>query len=401
MQTFAALLLAYVLSIFFRSFLSVLATRIMADMNIGATELAAMSSAWFIVFAAMQFPVGWALDSYGPRRTVLPLMAVGGIGVALFPFAPNALVGALAMGLIGVGCAPVFMGALYVFARNHAAHRFGLLASLLLGFGSIGNLIGTTPLSWAAEVLGWRQAMLILAALYAVAFLLAVLFLKDPPQLARQAGGGILSGLGQVVTTRVIWFFVPVVLFSYAITVTLRGLWVAPYLEKVIGLDLAAQGEVALMMAGAMTASAFLFGWIESRWGWAKAQALFGNLAIAVILGALAWSGVQSAFWATAAFVVLGFCGFSYTILMAHMRPFFPDHLVGRGMTLMNFLFIGGAALVQTGSGWLIDRGRAQGLSEPETFARMHGALALVLLVATLVYALTPASPRRGSRARS
>ena len=45
MQTFAALLLAYVLSIFFRSFLSVLATRIMADMNIGATELAAMSSA--------------------------------------------------------------------------------------------------------------------------------------------------------------------------------------------------------------------------------------------------------------------------------------------------------------------------------------------------------------------
>ncbi len=395
MQTFAALLLGYILSIFFRSFLSVLATKIMADMQIGATELAAMSSAWFIVFALMQFPVGWALDALGPRRTVLPLMAVGGIGVALFPFAPNALVGALAMGLIGVGCSPVFMGALYVFARMHAPHRFGFLASLLLGFGSIGNLIGTTPLALAAEAFGWRQAMMGLAGLYGLAFVLAALFLRDPPQLDRQAGGGILSGLGQIVASRVIWAFVPIVLFSYAITVTLRGLWVAPYLEKVVGLDALAQGDVALLMALAMTVSAFLFGWIESRWGFAKAMALAGNLVIVGILAALALSGVQTAFWAGLAFVALGFCGFSYTILMAHMRPFFPDHLVGRGMTLMNFLFIGGAALVQTGSGWLIDLGRGQGIGEAAAFARMHGVLAAVLLVATLVYVLTPASPRR------
>ena len=46
MQTFLALLLAYIISIFFRSFLSVLASPMMADMGIGATELAAMSAAW-------------------------------------------------------------------------------------------------------------------------------------------------------------------------------------------------------------------------------------------------------------------------------------------------------------------------------------------------------------------
>ena len=54
-----------------------------------------MSSAWFIVFALMQFPVGWALDFYGPRRTVLPLMTIGAVGVCLFPFAPNAVVGSI------------------------------------------------------------------------------------------------------------------------------------------------------------------------------------------------------------------------------------------------------------------------------------------------------------------
>lgn len=396
MQTFAALLLAYVLSIFFRSFLSVLATKIMADMGIGATELAAMSSAWFIVFAVMQFPVGWALDAYGPRRTVLPLMLVGGIGVALFPFAADARIGALAMGLIGVGCAPVFMGALYIFARIAEPRRFGLLASLLLGFGSIGNLIGTTPLALAAEAFGWRQAMMGLAGLYGLAFILALLFLRDPPQLARQDGAGVFAGLGQIARQRVIWFFVPIVLFSYAITVTLRGLWVAPFLEKVVGLDTLAQGDVALAMAVAMTLSAFLFGWIESRYGLAKALALGGNLVIVAVLGALAAVATPTGPAAMAAFVMLGFCGFGYTILMAHMRPLFPDHLVGRGMTLMNFLFIGGAALVQTGSGWLIDLGRAQGIGEAASFARMHLALAVVLLAATVVYAFTPPGPRRG-----
>jgi sugar phosphate permease len=395
MQTFAALLLAYIISIFFRSFLSVLATRIMADMNIGATELAAMSSAWFIVFAAMQFPVGWALDFYGPRRTVLPLMGVGAIGVCLFPFAPNAWVGAVAMGLIGVGCSPKYMGALYVFARNHPPRRFGLLASLLIGFGSIGNLIGTTPLALSADRFGWRETMMMLAGLYFVALVLAAAFLRDPPRLAKRGAEGVFSGLGRIIRTPVFWLFVPIVFFSYAITVALRGLWVAPYLEQVIGLNSWEQGQVALAMALAMATSAFLFGWVESRWGLAKTLTIVGNLGIAAILGALALSGAQSAALAALAFVALGFCGFSYTILMAHIRPFFPEDLVGRGITLMNFIFIAGAAAVQTGSGWLIDHGKAQGLDAAGAFARMHGVLALILVASALVYALAPPQPSR------
>jgi hypothetical protein len=74
-------------------------------------------------------------------------MAVGALGVSLFPFAPNTVVGAIAMALIGVGCAPVYMGAVYVFARNHPPAQFGFLASLLIGVGWIGNLAGTTPLA--------------------------------------------------------------------------------------------------------------------------------------------------------------------------------------------------------------------------------------------------------------
>ena len=120
MRIFAALFLAYVLSIFYRSFLSVIADKVMADLAIGPAELGLMSAAWFITFALMQFPVGWALDRVGPRLTVTALMTVGTAGAFLFAFAPNGIIATIAMALIGTGCSPIFMSALYLLARGTA-----------------------------------------------------------------------------------------------------------------------------------------------------------------------------------------------------------------------------------------------------------------------------------------
>ena len=36
----------------------------------------------------------------------------------------------------------------------------------------------------------------------------------------------------------------------------------------------------------------------------------------------------------------------TYGILMTHARAFFPEHLLGRGITFMNFIFIAGAGLI-------------------------------------------------------
>ena len=58
MTIFFALLPAYILSIFYRSFLSVIAGPVMADLKIGPAEFGTLGAAWFITFAAAQFPVG-------------------------------------------------------------------------------------------------------------------------------------------------------------------------------------------------------------------------------------------------------------------------------------------------------------------------------------------------------
>ena len=67
------LCLGYVLSQFFRAFLAVLSVDLGRDIGATPEDLAFASGLWFLVFAAMQLPVGWALDRVGPRLTAAVL----------------------------------------------------------------------------------------------------------------------------------------------------------------------------------------------------------------------------------------------------------------------------------------------------------------------------------------
>ena len=95
--------------------------------------LAALQTAWILGFIVMQFPVGWALDALGPRRTVPVTMISAVLGAALFAWSETGLALQCAMFLIGIGCSAIYMGAVYVFGRIYPPQRFALLCSWLIG----------------------------------------------------------------------------------------------------------------------------------------------------------------------------------------------------------------------------------------------------------------------------
>jgi MFS family permease len=391
------LLAAYVFSIFFRDFLTILATALERDLGLGPADLGAIGGAWFFAFALMQFPIGYLLDHKGPRITVSAMMLAGVAGLAIFSQSTGFWSALIGMSLMGIGCAPVFMGSLFILARIVPPERFGIVVSVFVGFGSLGNLLGATPLALAVKAIGWRETMLVIMAAFALVAGLIWLIVRDPAKPADAAPQeGVWQGLASVMKIRPLWILMPLVLTGYAILVTERGLWIGPFFSQVHGYDVIAQGNAAFLMAVTMTVGALLFGPFERVMRGPKPAVIWSTALVAASFAALALSSAsapggaaQALFWLG----LIGFAGFSYGALMGHARMFMPEHLIGRGMTFVNFGFIAGAGAVQFASGRFIQAANDAGRPAVETYSLLHLGFAVTLAAALAIYAFTPRRP--------
>lgn len=391
---FAAAALGYLLSQFYRSFLTVIYDDLVRDLSIGPAEFGTMGSAWFFAFALSQFPIGVALDRLGPRRTIVGCLIFAVAGSALFASAGSHVIATFAMGLIGIGCAPMLMAPLYIFAKTEPPARFAALGSLFLACGLIGGLIAASPLAWLVKAVGWRDAIRVFTVITAVVTVLNYVVVRDPPQEAQPAGGSLI---GDVIALLKLPAMLPILVMAFAISApvfTERSLWVGPYFGEVFGLDLLGRGDAVFALAIAMTFSAILSGPIAGMINNAKLVVLVANVLCGFAFLAL---GLMPSLPLVGALVLMctaGLFGVSYAVLIAHGRLFMPGHVIGRGITFINFVSIGGTGVAQILSGHAVEGMRNAGLAPAATYANLHIAFGLLLVVSAAIYALAPARPK-------
>jgi len=377
------LVLGYALSQFYRAFLPVLTPDLRADLGATPDDLALASGLWFIVFAAMQIPVGAALDRIGPRRTTGLLFALGGAGgAALLALAQTPLHVTLAMMLIAVGCSPVLMASYFILARMYPPAAFGTLAGLVIGLGTFGNIAGSAPLAWAATAFGWRATLWGVAAVTLVIAALLMATIKDPPREAGGARGSVLD----LLRIPALWPILALMFVNYAPAAAIRGLWAGPYTSDVLGGDQRLIGIVTLVMGLAMIAGSFAYGPMERLFGTRKWVIFLGNLGGA--LGCIAFwlFDIRALVPAAALFALIGFCGASFPLIAAHARAYFPAHLTGRGVTLVNLFGIGGVGAAQLASGPVF--GLAQGAGDG-AYVILFGLFGLLLLAGLAAYLMS------------
>lgn len=345
----AALILAYVLSQFYRAFLAVLTPVLAADLGATPESLASASGLWFLAFALMQIPVGEALDRFGPRRTASVLLAVGGVGAGLFAAATGPGMINIAMILIGMGCAPVLMASYYIFARSFSPAVFGTLAGVVIGIGSLGNIAASLPLSAAVEALGWRVTMAALSGLTLFTAAVIAALVRDPERVSVSHKGSLLD----LLRMPALWPVLLMMAACYAPSAGLRGLWAGPYLADVFDADAQRIGQVTLIMGLAMVAGNFAYGPLDRLLGTRKWLIFGGNLAMVACLLGLAVNASAPGWLPVVLMAGAGLFGASFPMVMAHGRAFLPPHMVGRGVTLINLFGIGAAGLMQIATGRL------------------------------------------------
>lgn len=387
MAGIATLAIAYVLSQFYRSFMAVLTPALTAELGASKAELSFASGAFFITFALAQFAIGVSLDRFGPRRTAATLLLLGGGGGAfVFAAATAPWMVTAAMALIGIGCAPVLMSSLFIFARTFSVSRFAVLASWMVAFGTAGNVIGAAPLAAAAESFGWRPVMAGLGGVTILAALTILALVRDPKSPdGMDSGNAGFAGYRELFRMRVLWPIIPLTAINYAPTTGIRGLWSGPYLVDIHGADALLIGEVTFFMALAMVAGAFVYGPMDTLFRTRKWVAVVGNAIGLAALLYLAFNVVSSLTAVTIVFVIIGLTGGSYGLLMAHARAFLPPHLVGRGVTLMNFFSIGGVGAMQFATGAVVTANVVPG-DPTAAYAALFWFYVLMLGVALIIY---------------
>ena len=87
----------YYLSYLFRTINALIASDLTAELDLSAADLGLLTSVYFLVFAAVQLPLGALLDRYGPRTIQSALLLLASAGALVF---------ALADGLLGLADRP-------------------------------------------------------------------------------------------------------------------------------------------------------------------------------------------------------------------------------------------------------------------------------------------------------
>ena len=390
----ATLATAYMASHFFRAANVTIGLDLMRDLAIGPEALGALTGAFFFGFSAMQIPVGFFFDRYGPRRTITALLLLATIGGAIFALAPDWPTLLAGRALMGAGFGVMLIGSMVVISRWFPPDRFSTLASWVMSIGLLGNLAATTPLAYGASTIGWR---VVFALVVGFTFLMTIavwLVVRDAPPghpfLSRktETAAEMLLGLREVLRNPSLLYIVALNFCNYACSFTVQGLWGGPYLREAHGLTQVQSGNVLLAAVIAYQVGMLTFGPLDRILDTRKWIAVAGTLAITSILAILAVAPAPPLWLPIAAIIAIGFLSASSTMIMSHGRAIFPDRLIGRGMATLNTSVMLGVACMQTLSGVILGAFTplANGARSEIAYRSLFGFMVVVLLVAVTIY---------------
>lgn len=389
----ATLCSVYVVSQFFRASHAVVAPDLVRDLGLTPGDLGLLTGAFFVSFGAAQIPIGMLLDRFGPRRTVSSLLLLAVAGAVLFARADGLAGLTVARICMGLGCAGVLVGSLVVCARWFPPDRYATFAGIIIGGGETGHLLAATPFASLAEGIGWRNAFLVAAGVAAVLTAVAWIGVRDAPpgetraDAAGESIGDMLRGVGEALRMPGIGPVLAISFVGYSSALCVFGLWGAPMLNDVYGLDAIARGNVMLVMAAAMLAGSLSYGPMDRRFDTRKGVVMASCGALAAAFAILALLDRPPLWAVTVLFAVIGYLGGHRVAMMAHGRSLFPARLVGRGVTTVNTSMVAGVAVMQIATGFIVGGFADGGSAAPAIAYRSAFAfIACVLILAMLVY---------------
>ncbi len=355
LRVFLPFVAAYYLSFLFRTINATVAGSLTAEFGLSAGDLGLLTSVYYLTFAAAQIPIGILLDRYGPGLIQSVVMVAAALGAALFAVSDNfwLLLGGRA--LIGLGVAASLTAGLKALVLWFPSERIPLLNGLMIMLGALGAVTATLPVEFLLVSVGWRALFELLAIVSAGCALVIYLVVPEVSAAVPGAGGPNANSLKTIYADPRFWRLAPLSATCIGTAWALQGLWAAPWLSDVEGLDRSQLLWHLLIMAIALSLGGLLWGIAvdPARRRGVGPRALLGLVATMFIAAQLAlilrWPLPSYFPW-----IVVAAVGAGTVLSYAILAEYFPKELAGRANAALNLFHIGGAFVVQYMTGLVV-----------------------------------------------
>lgn len=335
-------LFAYGVAVFHRASLGVAAVEAQDRFSAGASAISLFLVLQLAVYAALQVPVGVAVDRLGSRRMILAgalAMAAGQLLLALATDVPTAIAARV---LVGAGDAMTFISVLRVISFWFPGPAVPLITQLTGLFGQVGSIAAAYPLVTLLHATSWRTTFLGAAGVGVLVVVLVAVALRDAP---RGTAPPPAADLAEVRRRLVDTWREPgtrIGLYTHLVTqfsgTVFALLWGYPFLVVGQGLDPGtAAGLLTLLVVVGMAVGPLL-GRLCARWPLRRSTLVFTILAAtaAAWTVVLAWPGRAPLPVLVGLVVVLGTNGPGSMIGFDFARTWNPAERMGSASGVVN-----------------------------------------------------------------
>jgi MFS family permease/predicted DNA-binding protein len=376
----------YYLSYLFRSLNAPISAHLTSDLALGAADLGLLTSVYFLTFAAAQIPIGVLLDRYGPRRIQSALLLVAAAGAVLFGMAETFVGLVLARAMIGLGVAAALMASLKAIVLWFPRERVALINSYMIMLGTLGAVTATAPIEHLLDWIGWRGLFELLAAVTAACAVVIYFVVPEPVSVPSSPQGSRPANLKAVFADPRFWRLAPLSATCVGSAWALQGLWAAPWLTDVEGLDRASLITRLFMMAVALSFGALLLGTVADRMRRRGMTPHALLLMVAIVFVAAQFALIlrlpvpSSISWS-----IVSAVGASTALSYAIIADYFPQELAGRANAALNVFHLGWAFLFQWSTGLILEQWPCQDGHYPLIAYQVAFGLNVALQIAALI----------------
>ena len=215
----------------------------------------------------------------------------------------------------------------------------------------------TAPAEVLVQIIGWRGLFAVLAGLSALVALLILIAVPDQTLDLPRENTVSPASLWAAYRDRRFWRIAPLSAVGVGTSWSLQGLWAAPWLRDVEGLERAAIVQHLSAMAIAVCIAALLLGTVASRLRRIGVTTEL-TLAITVVTSVTAQAALVLGFSipSLVLWTVIASTGAATVLSFAILAEYFPKEVSGRANAALNLLHVSAAFVLQSATGIIIAR---------------------------------------------